>query len=445
VLHFRFTGIGKLMQLLLDNDFIDYSQLGLDHKLYRCELLFNMAICHEQLGNERECERYLREASGCSRTNEHRSLIDGGRRGRDLELFYLRGRLFRVPQSKVQNLTKKNFLKDAKVVISDNVQDSFLGFSGATLLEPVLESNGNTLVRKKSEPLPTTNNFSSMSRSAGGGTLARSNTTPAQRPAPSTMQRSPGAAIQRSKSIPENFGRKETVKPSTIGRSKAQDVIAEEPLKEFNDSRERERAQLDYHDNMQRQPRPSNAGHSRGASEGSGMSRNRPSNGKKRMLVARNSSLPSRKYETDKDVPPVPSSPRNVRRDRQDSPREPPRSAPTSRGRDIPRTESPSDSGYEDMKTKLKIHTDSSTVAMYVHNGVSLMELTRLVADKLNLSESYYGRDPDDGGIKLSFVDEEDTDTMISIIDDDDLELAMGNGRGIVHLYLQGGDVLDLY
>jgi hypothetical protein len=421
---------------LLENDFIDYSQLGLDYKLYRCELLFNMAICHEQLGNERECERYLREASGCSRTNEHRSLIDGGRRGRDLELFYLRGRLFKVPQSKVQNLTKKNFLKEAKVVISDNVQDSFLGFSGASLLEPVLESNGNTLVRKKSEPLPT-NNFSSMSRgTTGGGTLARSNTTP--------TQRSPPATIQRSKSIPENFGRKETVKPSTLGRKKAQDIIPEEPLKEFNDSRERERAQFDYNDSMQRKARPSNAGHSRGASDGSVMNRNRPSNGKKRMLVARNSSLPTRKYDADKDVPPVPSSPRNVRRDRAESPREPPRSAP-SRGRDIPRTESPSDSGYEDLKTKLKIHTDTSTIAMYVHHGVSLMELTRLVADKLNLSESYYGRDPDDGGVKLSFVDEEDTDTMISIIDDDDLELAMGNGRGIVHLYLQGGDVLDLY
>ena len=37
--------------MLRGNKFIDYSQLGMKHKLYACEVLFNRALCHHKISN----------------------------------------------------------------------------------------------------------------------------------------------------------------------------------------------------------------------------------------------------------------------------------------------------------------------------------------------------------------------------------------------------------
>jgi tetratricopeptide (TPR) repeat protein len=416
------------LQLLLDNDCIDYSQLGLDFKLCRCELLYNMAICHEQLGNERDYSRFIREASDSIRTNQHRSLIEGGRNGRDIHVYFLSSKIFQVPACKVQNLKKKEFLKEAKVIITDASEDSFVGFSGATLLEPVLESLGNTLVRKKSEPL---NSFGSLSRG-----LSHHKTTP---------------EITKSHTL-------------RIPKIKVKDILPEQPLKEFNDQREREREQFDRMQRPRRgleQRRPSEPVLSRNASDGfiSPGNRNTTSKGRNgkgtlKRLVARKSSLPEGRFGTTRDLPPSPVHSRMTRRDVPPSPISPRVKRPDQkemfgRDRDLPKrqnsqTESPTDSGYEDTKTKLKIHTDSATVAMNVHTHISLSQLTHMVSEKLNLDDTYYASNAG-GGVKLSFVDEEDPDAMISLVDDGDVAMALGNGRGVVHLYLQDGDVLDLY
>ncbi|KAI8902622.1 hypothetical protein BC833DRAFT_517498, partial [Globomyces pollinis-pini] len=134
----------RLLKLLLENDFIDYEQLGFKFKLYRCEVLFNIALCYQELSDSSQSSRYLSEAKQSAKTSEQQSRTDLASRGRMNEL-----NPFSVPldcicgltESKMKNLKKKEYLKDAKLVLSDNRQDDgFIGFAGAEIINPELNN-----------------------------------------------------------------------------------------------------------------------------------------------------------------------------------------------------------------------------------------------------------------------------------------------------------------
>ncbi len=52
----------ECLKHLRDNKFIDYTQLGLPTKLYSSEVLFNIALCHFQLGEVLEGMEVLNQA-----------------------------------------------------------------------------------------------------------------------------------------------------------------------------------------------------------------------------------------------------------------------------------------------------------------------------------------------------------------------------------------------
>ena len=60
---------------LRSNNFIDYKQLGLDFKLFRCEVVFNRALAYDALGRIPEADRDMTEASGLKAEDKH-SIID---------------------------------------------------------------------------------------------------------------------------------------------------------------------------------------------------------------------------------------------------------------------------------------------------------------------------------------------------------------------------------
>ncbi len=154
----------------MDNDFIDYELLGLKYILYRCEILYDLAMCLQQRGDNNQVNRLIDLASKCLRTDNHRNVING-RPSKDISLFAVPlSFIFEVPARKLKNLDKKEFLKGAKLVADPNNvygNFSFNGFSGCSILNPLLEQSSTftTLVRRGTPSQPP--DLASIERTAG--------------------------------------------------------------------------------------------------------------------------------------------------------------------------------------------------------------------------------------------------------------------------------------
>ncbi|KAJ1557055.1 hypothetical protein HK096_009344, partial [Nowakowskiella sp. JEL0078] len=138
----------QALELLLDNDTIDYEKLGLKHKLYRCEVAFNRGVTLQQI----RADPYedFESARKNTRTPEQRSVIERATRGGDddITLFTVPiDGLFQVREEKLKNIDKKNYMKEAKIVMSADNEDDFVGFSGAQ----ILTGNGGTIMRNPSQ------------------------------------------------------------------------------------------------------------------------------------------------------------------------------------------------------------------------------------------------------------------------------------------------------
>ncbi|KAJ3119610.1 hypothetical protein HK098_005301 [Nowakowskiella sp. JEL0407] len=128
----------QALELLLENDAIDYNQLGLKYQLYRCELLFNRAMSLQQMGADAEAYADIQEARKIMRTPEQRAVVERAARigvdEENLTLFTVPvDGLFHVKEEKVKNLGKKHFMKEATIVASRD-DDDYIGFSGAQIL-----------------------------------------------------------------------------------------------------------------------------------------------------------------------------------------------------------------------------------------------------------------------------------------------------------------------
>jgi hypothetical protein len=140
--------------LLLENDFIYYEQLGMKYKLYRCEVMFNMAMCYHQLGYYDFRDQFVKGAKSNARTSEHKLVIEPWTKEKpgSLIIFTLPlGTLFKLSEAKLKNLDKKTFITDAKLVLN-NRNSGFLGFSGAKALRTSLSELDGTISRAAREP-----------------------------------------------------------------------------------------------------------------------------------------------------------------------------------------------------------------------------------------------------------------------------------------------------
>ncbi|XP_071821576.1 uncharacterized protein [Apostichopus japonicus] len=108
------------LQLLRGKDTIDYSQLGLAHKLYKCEILYNQAFCYLHSGMDEWTSHLLTEAQS-SKVEPKHSYIDEALKkclvGQPFEYVPLPSNaIFKPPKSKIDNLGRQSFLGKAKVV-----------------------------------------------------------------------------------------------------------------------------------------------------------------------------------------------------------------------------------------------------------------------------------------------------------------------------------------
>ncbi|KAJ9050199.1 hypothetical protein DSO57_1016530 [Entomophthora muscae] len=113
-----FEDFNDTLLYLRGNQSIDYLQLGLDFKLYSCEVLYNRGLCYFRLGSDAEgmndCLAAIKEKKLPQHERISRALED---KGKNFDLYQLpEGCLFRPCESMVKNTKKIDYLGQAKVI-----------------------------------------------------------------------------------------------------------------------------------------------------------------------------------------------------------------------------------------------------------------------------------------------------------------------------------------
>ncbi|KAI9346457.1 hypothetical protein BDR26DRAFT_855616 [Obelidium mucronatum] len=130
------------LQHMRSNLVIDYTQLGLPHKLYSFEISFNRGLCFSAKGNLDaaiadfdDADRSHPTSSGDRQFLEEKidQAVDLGERAVDyvtvFELDYSKA-IFKPKEEKVKNTKRVNYLGNSKVVAGADDRDAFAGFSG---------------------------------------------------------------------------------------------------------------------------------------------------------------------------------------------------------------------------------------------------------------------------------------------------------------------------
>lgn len=130
---------------------IDYTQLGLDFKLYSCQVLFNRALCYIELGEMDLGMTDLWRATREKQTKAHDMLDQALRdKGQDCTVFTVpQGVLYRPAESKVKNSKKKDYLGNSKVIAAVDASDQFAGFKGKSAWQ--VQMSGPTNVASSTE------------------------------------------------------------------------------------------------------------------------------------------------------------------------------------------------------------------------------------------------------------------------------------------------------
>ncbi|XP_077188735.1 neutrophil cytosol factor 2 [Paroedura picta] len=118
---------------LRGNSLIDYKILGLRFKLLACEVLYNIALAHAELGDWKKAEEHLTMAIKMKTEPRHNKMdraMESILKQRLFEPITIpEGKLFRPNEKQVAQLEKKDYLGKATVVASVVDKDEFSGFA----------------------------------------------------------------------------------------------------------------------------------------------------------------------------------------------------------------------------------------------------------------------------------------------------------------------------
>lgn len=120
---------------LRGNNNIDYEQLGLKFKLFSCEVLFNRGLCYIYLQQMEQGMQDLVYAAKEKVVPDH-DVIDEAIReqAQGYTVFSIPvGIVYRPNEAKVKNLKAKDYLGKAKLVAATDRSQQFTGFAGAEL------------------------------------------------------------------------------------------------------------------------------------------------------------------------------------------------------------------------------------------------------------------------------------------------------------------------
>ncbi|CAB3993414.1 neutrophil cytosol factor 2 isoform X1, partial [Paramuricea clavata] len=113
------VNFNETLKNLREKKCIDYRQLGLRYKLYKCEVLLNRAVCLSSLGYLDNAVGNLLSALQCKVEPRH-SIIDislnNVQSGQGIE-FLVMDAIFQPPKSKTANMEKRDYLGKSQVVV----------------------------------------------------------------------------------------------------------------------------------------------------------------------------------------------------------------------------------------------------------------------------------------------------------------------------------------
>ncbi|RUS18785.1 hypothetical protein BC938DRAFT_475894 [Jimgerdemannia flammicorona] len=114
---------------LRGNNIINYTQLGLNFRLYACEVLFNRGICHLYIGRIDAGLTDLYHAQKDKQTEEHdvidQAVLD---RGKGYSVFSIPpGVIYRPLESKLRNANTADYFASSKVMVPLEMGDQFAG------------------------------------------------------------------------------------------------------------------------------------------------------------------------------------------------------------------------------------------------------------------------------------------------------------------------------
>ncbi|KAJ3271508.1 hypothetical protein HDV01_006559 [Terramyces sp. JEL0728] len=376
-----------VLELLHENEYIDYQQLGMEYKVYRCETLYNLGICCYQLEKDRESASFIDEARRLAKTSDQKTIIANSDSQTLFSVPF--ASIFEVPNNKKKNLDKKEFISGGKLVLDTKQEEvGFIGFTGAAMLDPTLEENSkyDTIVRKKEAPMEKLQRARSNSDPDISKNIRAKSTAPQRSATTSRVPQKPKAISSRKSSLPStkySYGESKSV--PTLFEDREYATRYQEPAKiiQGNDFRAKEYDQpslsTSYNQNT-------------------------------RMVAGQNSRLDQKEYTA------IVSN------------YETPKPAPK------PFSDYGADSGYEESqlggdKIKIKIHSGQTNIALWFSTTSLLEEVQQKVQRKLNLFST-----PEFG-----YLDEEDQKTMISICDQEDFASYLEESGKNVHLYIREG------
>uniref|UniRef100_A0A8D0G7N2 Neutrophil cytosolic factor 2 n=1 Tax=Sphenodon punctatus TaxID=8508 RepID=A0A8D0G7N2_SPHPU len=138
---------------LRGNQLIDYKILGLQFKLFACEILYNIALMHANLEEWKKAEEHLIRAMGMKTEPRHNKIDKAMESILKQRLFepvaVPTGKLFRPNEKQVAQLEKKDYLGKATVVASVVDKDDFSGFAP---LQPQVREGCRTALALQGEP-----------------------------------------------------------------------------------------------------------------------------------------------------------------------------------------------------------------------------------------------------------------------------------------------------
>ncbi|KAJ2708024.1 hypothetical protein H4R19_004846 [Coemansia spiralis] len=197
------SDFNSALKYLRDNEFIDYTQIGLNYKVYTCEVMYNRALCFFCLGQEDDAQADLADASRHVAEERHLLIKRAIKsNGMDCPLYCIpKGIIYRPSANKLQSTKKIDFLGSAKVIASADGKDNFTGFKGALVRKETLRNMGasaalahqKSMRERRSSPPPDL---------VPGGGLARANTMPVNRPA-DTGAAAPGRRLPTATIVAE--------------------------------------------------------------------------------------------------------------------------------------------------------------------------------------------------------------------------------------------------
>ncbi|KAJ1967441.1 hypothetical protein H4R35_006710 [Dimargaris xerosporica] len=199
---------------LRGNLFIDYTQIGLDYKLYACDVLYNRGLCHFELGDKPTGMNDLLAAQQDRKEKRHAIIsraIDC--EGKSCPLIAVpKGIIYRPAESKVKNSKKVDYLGNSKVVAATDDADTYTGFHGAKARQASRDQSSTPIPQSSSHRMGAPNDANPYNNNQFTRMAATENAA-----------RLPGMGLTRSattmtSSVP-NFGRKGSAGPMPAIRS----------------------------------------------------------------------------------------------------------------------------------------------------------------------------------------------------------------------------------